>query len=200
MNQNNTQPPPPAGYQPAIPLEYPKIKLQIAAIGALLVVTPLLLIVTWFLQGQPTTLPLNVGNVQDLFLVIVTLIITIVVHELIHGLIYQLLGYRVTYGVSLKLFAAYAGAFGQFQKRNHNLMVGLAPLIILTLALLPFLSISNQTVLLVVFTALLFNIGGAVGDMYLAGRLLQLPQASLLYDADVSTMLIYVPSSPYQKP
>ncbi len=200
MTKSNVYPSPPAGYQVPIRFEYPKIKLQIASIAVLFIVTPVLLFLTWFLQGQPTTFPLQISQIQDLVVVIVTLVITITVHELIHGLVYRSFGYQVKYGVSLHLFAAYAGAFGQWQKRNHNLIVALAPLVSLTVLLGPLLSIPNQSSMLIVFTALLFNIGGAVGDIYLTWRLLRLPQNALLYDMDEATMLIYRPIAAHQKP
>ncbi len=189
-------PPPPEGYQAAVRFEYPKIKLQIAAIGMLFMITPVLLLLTWFLQGQPAAFPVQVNQFLDLVVIIVTLLITITSHELIHGLAYQLLGYRVKYGVSWRLLAAYAGAFGQWQQRNHNLIVALAPLVSLSLLLMPLLIIPQPTITLIVFTALLFNIGGAVGDIYLSWRLLRLPSGSLLYDVDESTMLFYLPLSP----
>ena len=45
----------------------------------------------------------------------------------------------------------------------------------------------------VAVTALMMNTAGAVGDMYLAWRLLRMPRATLLYDKDVKTMLVYRP-------
>lgn len=184
-------PAPPAGYRPAIRFEYPKLALQLAAVAVLIAFTPLLLWLARLLQGGA-----NIGFVSgpgDLALVVITIVVTVLVHELIHGLVYQLLGYRVSYGVSLKLIAAYAGAFAQWQRRDHNIVVALAPLLVLNLALLPLLASSSPTLLLIGFTALLFNTGGAVGDVYLAGRLLRLPRATLLYDADTQTMLLYLP-------
>jgi hypothetical protein len=187
-------PAPPTGYEPAILFKYPKYKLQLAAAGLLLAVAPLLYGVAWLLRGRPAGLPFVVtASLSSLLWVCATVLATVVVHELVHGLAYQLLGYKVSYGASLRLFAAYAAAFGQWQRRNHNLIVALAPLLGLTLLLLPLLALPNPMVALVVFTALLFNTGGAIGDLYLAWRLLRLPPATLLYDVDVSTMLIYRP-------
>ncbi len=40
MTDTNVHPPPPEGYQAAVRFEYPKIKLQFAAIGMLFIATP----------------------------------------------------------------------------------------------------------------------------------------------------------------
>ena len=192
--QNESYPVPPPGYQTAIPFQYPKIKLQIAAVGLLVITTPALIVITWLLQGRPASFTFILDGFLELVLVLVVVVATIVLHELVHGLTYQLLGYRVTYGVSIHLLAAYAGAFKQWQKRNHNILVALAPLVGLTPWLLWLLSLPQPIVVLLAFAALLFNIGGAVGDIYLAWRLLRLPRDTLLYDIDASTMLIFIPS------
>lgn len=195
MTNQIVYPTPLPGYQPAIRFEYPRLRLQLLAIGLIIGVTPVLLLITWLLQGRPGALPLAVSSgLWDLSLVLVTIIVTVIVHEGIHGLVYQLFGYKVSYGASLHLFAAYAGAFGQWQRRNHNIFVALAPLVLLTLFLIPGLSFAQPVVVLITFTALLFNIGGAVGDIYLAWYLWRLPRTTLLYDVDVSTMLIFLPA------
>src|SRR5512145_1360015 len=194
MSTSNLIPPPPIGYQPAIPFRYPKLALQLFALILVVIITPLLLVLNWLWHGHPVT-PRFLSDPGDTVLVCVTIVATVLVHELIHGLTYRALGYRVTYGVSLRLFAAYAGAFAQFQQRNHNIIVALAPLLVLSLLLLPLLASPNPAVVLFSFTALLFNVGGASGDLYLAWRLLRLPPATRLYDVDVVTMLIFCPEA-----
>ena len=129
----------------------------------------------------------------DVVIVIATILITLILHELVHGLTYRLLGYEVRYGVSLRHLAAYAGVFKQWQKRDHNLIAALAPLVILTVLFFPLLGASSSRVVLIAFTLILINTAGASGDMYLTLRLLRMPRASLGYDVDVSTMLIYKP-------
>ncbi len=183
-------PPPPYGYQPAIRFEYPRTFLQIAAITLVIVLLPFLYTLTWLLQGQ---IPHFQAGFIELIIITTTIVITVIVHELIHGLTYQLLGYRVNYGTNLRLLAAYAAAFKQFQQRNHNLFVALAPLFVLTILLVPLLTIQNTWVVLIAFTAILFNCSGAVGDLYLSWRLLRLPPTTLMYDVDETTMLIYLP-------
>lgn len=183
-------PTPPTGYQPAIHFEYPRLALQIGATVLVVVLLPVLFTLTWFLQGR---IPLFRLGWVELGLVILTIMATVLIHEWVHGLAFQLLGYKVTYGASLRLLAAYAAAFGQFQRRNHNLLVALAPLVMLTTLLVPLLAVPHHFLLLIVFTALLFNASGAVADLYLSWRLLRLPPTALLYDVDPKTMLIFLP-------
>lgn len=196
VQDTHPHPKPPPGYQPAVRFEYPKIKLQIAAFVVLAAVTPLLLFLTSFLQRRSLGgLFGGSDRLVKLFLVVVTVLAIMVVHELVHGVAYRLLGYRVTFGVSTHLFAAYAAAFGQWQTRNHNIVVALAPLVVLTGVCTPLLALPNSTIVLLALAALMMNTGGAVGDLYLAWRLSRLPRETLLYDVDVKTMLIYMPDA-----
>src|SRR5687768_12408415 len=183
----------PQGYQSPYRFEYPKIKLQFAGLAVLLLVVPPLVWLTWQVQNLP-----DAGRVVirplDLALLLVAVPLTIVVHELIHGLAFRVLGYQVTYGVAWHLGAAYAGAFGQFQLRRHMFVVALAPLFVLTAALLPLLAVPIRAVVIVVFMMLVLNTGGAVGDLYLVWRLLRLPRGTLLYDVDTNNMFILEPA------
>jgi hypothetical protein len=183
---------PPRGYQPAIRFEYPKVKLQIAAFAVLIGIAPLLLFLVAALQRQPLDEPFGGTNrLVKLLLAVITVLLTIVVHELIHGVALRLLGYRVTFGISLHLFAAYAAAFGQWQTRNHNILVALAPLLSLTIVCVPLLALPNSAIVWLALIVLMMNTSGAVGDLYLVWQLLRLPRETLLYDVDVKTMLIY---------
>jgi hypothetical protein len=190
--QPTSAPPPPAGYQPAYPFRYPKALLQLAGLVLLAVVVPPLIWLTWRVQRLP-----GEGRIVlrplDLVLLLVAAPLTIVVHELIHGLAFRAFGYRVTYGVAWHLGAAYAGAFGQFQRRRHMFVVALAPLLALTAMCLPLLAAPNRAVVIVAFMVLILNTGGAIGDLYLVWRLLRLPRTTLLYDVDTNNMFIFEP-------
>lgn len=129
----------------------------------------------------------------DALLMFLIVIITILAHEAVHGFVYTRLGYKVTYGMSGQLGAAFAAAFQQFQTRNHNLLVALAPLFVLTPLGLLLLTSSHLFIQRIGFTIALFNTGGAIGDLYLAYRLLRLPKQALLYDANEQEMYILLP-------
>ena len=129
----------------------------------------------------------------DAILMFLIVILTILAHEAIHGFVYARLGYKVTYGMSGQLGAAFAAAFQQFQTRNHNLLVALAPLFVLTPLGLLLLTSANLFIQRIGFTIALFNTGGAIGDLYLTYRLLRLPRQALLYDANEREMYILLP-------
>ena len=191
MHQQITSTPaPPQGYKPALPFEYPRLGLQVMAISLVIITLPLLFWLTWVLQGQT---PVFRFGLLELVIVLLTIATTVVLHELIHGLTYSLLGYKVSYGANLRLMAAYAAAFGQWQARGHNVIVALAPLLGLNGLFILLLTIPQPTLTLIAFSALLFNTSGAVGDLYLVWRLWRTPARTLLYDIDVKTMLIYEP-------
>ncbi len=185
-------PVPPAGYGAPLRFRYPVAVLQIASVLLLVVAAPLLALLTALLRGDTAAIPPVLG-VVDVLALLATIVATVLLHELVHGLSYRALGYRVSYGVSLRLVAAYAAAFGQWQRRNHNLLVALAPLLVMTPLLLLLITLGGSTAARLGFAALLFNSAGAVGDLYLAYRLLRAPAATLLYDADPRTMWMAFP-------
>ncbi|NHN40770.1 DUF3267 domain-containing protein [Halorubellus sp. JP-L1] len=112
-------------------------------------------------------------------------------HEFVHGLAYRLLGYEVSYGVLVGMGAFYAAAFHQFQRRDHNLLVGAAPLVVIDAILVAALFVPNPTVAFVAFVGLLFNTTGAAGDLYLVATLLRMPGDVLLYDSDARHSYVF---------
>ena len=185
-------PTPPAGYAPPVRFVYPRRGLQWGSVGLMVLTLPGLFWWTnwWHFAAAYRLLNLSTLDALLMFLIV---ILTIIVHEAIHGLVYARLGYKVTYGLSGQLGAAFAAAFQQFQTRNHNLVVALAPLLVLTSLGLLLLTSSNLLVQRLGFTIALFNTGGAIGDLYLPYRLLRLPQQALLYDANEREMYILLP-------
>lgn len=121
-------------------------------------------------------------------------VVVTAVHELVHGVAYRLLGYDVTYGTALHLGAFYVAAFDQFQTRRDSLLVALAPLVTLTLAVVPLLAAPAPRVAAAAYVAVVFNAAGSAGDLYLAWRLLQDPPGTLYYDADARRSWVYEPA------
>lgn len=126
--------------------------------------------------------------------ILVALFVTVVVHELIHGLVMRSYGQAVTYGVNPAMGAFYASAFGQFQTREQLFVVGLAPLVALTVLATPLLAVPVPTVAVTGFLVLVFNATGSVGDCYLVWRLWRLPEGTLTYDADLRHWYVFEPS------
>jgi hypothetical protein len=108
-------------------------------------------------------------------------VLVILLHELVHGLFFWLAtGSQPHFG--FRLAYAYAAAPGWYIPRNFYVLVGLAPLVLISLlgvALIPFISIYWLYILIF---ALTINASGAVGDVYIVGWLLLRPADTLVND------------------
>jgi hypothetical protein len=108
-------------------------------------------------------------------------VLVMVVHEFIHGLFFWTFTHsKPEYG--FKGVYAYAAAPDWYIPRNQFLVIGLAPLIILTLlglVLLRFLP--SPGVVMVVF-GMTLNAAGAVGDIFIVGLALRKPASCLFRD------------------
>jgi hypothetical protein len=105
----------------------------------------------------------------------------IVPHELVHGLAMRLYGGRPRYGVGLAYFVfpyAYATAEDRFT-RNQFLVITLAPLVVLTLLGTPVMVALGLPWLAVPLAA---NVGGAVGDVWMALTMLGYPSTVSVLD------------------
>jgi len=107
--------------------------------------------------------------------------ITIILHELAHGVLFWFsTRERPKFGCSL--LYAYAAAPGWYLKTNIYWLIGLGPLIFLSLLgilLLPFVPLSWLGYLLF---AIFLNATGAVGDLYIVFRLAFEPIGTLAQD------------------
>ena len=107
-------------------------------------------------------------------------LVVMVLHEGVHALVFALLGGRPTFGAKLP-FALYCSAPNQLFTRNAYLAVGLAPLVLISLAgiLLIFL---EPGLAAYVQLALIGNFSGAAGDLWAARVLLEQPPTALVQD------------------
>ncbi|MCU0499940.1 MAG: DUF3267 domain-containing protein [Anaerolineae bacterium] len=190
-----TYPPPPTGYRPAYRFTYPLLILNI--VGLALLIACVIVLTAWLNQNG-IAFSIIALDISEIVILLAALVIVVVIHELLHGLAYRLMGYQVTYGFSLKLGAAYAAAFNQFQKRWHNIVAALTPLIVITAICLPLLTHVPRVGVVFLFGALIMNTAGAVGDMYVTYRLWRLPKGSLLMDISLEQFLIYEPDTTTQ--
>lgn len=187
-------PDPPDGYETAVRFQYPIARLQIAAIISFIAAAILFTRVAHWLNSDIAITVSAADKFPDIIVILISLVAIVIIHEAVHGLTYRLMGYRVSYGLSWQMGAAYAAAFAQWQKRNHNLIAAVAPLLVLTPLLITLLAFPHHKLNLAAYVALIFNTGGAAGDLYLAWRLLKMPPKALLYDLNPQIMLIYLPN------
>jgi Putative zincin peptidase len=128
--------------------------------------------------------PLSLGGIL-LWLVInaIGYILILPIHEAIHGLCFALWGGKPHFGARLPL-ALYCGARQQLFRRHHYLVVGLAPLILITFAgiVMTLLFPGIASYLLLAFVG---NFAGAAGDVLVARRLMHLSELALVEDTEL---------------
>jgi hypothetical protein len=113
---------------------------------------------------------------------IVGYVIILPLHEVIHGLIFALWGGRPYFGAKLPL-ALYCGAKEQLFRRNQYLVVGLAPLVVITLAGIAF-TLLVPGLAAYILLATIGNFSGAAGDVLVARRILRHSGDILIEDTE----------------
>lgn len=117
-----------------------------------------------------------------LFLNIVGYCIILPLHEIIHGIAFAFWGGRPHFGAKLP-FALYCGAKEQLFRRDQYVVVGLAPFIVITLAGILFIAFSPSLASYSLL-ALIGNVSGAAGDLWVAERIRRLPKNVLIEDTE----------------
>lgn len=199
-----SRPQTPEGYADAYQFEYPKLLLFVSA-SVLLIGSVILygwLLIRW--QG-PEVLPVvfEMGADEEIAIIFTLgetavpflfgFLTVAIVHELLHGVVYQWYGYEVSYGVYWRMGAVYAAVFHQFQSREDNLRVGIAPLVVLTGICLPLLAVPHPIIATTAFFILTLNTAGAVGDIYALWRFYRMPSGTLFYDVTIHHMYVFEP-------
>ena len=109
-------------------------------------------------------------------------VVIMVVHELLHGVAFVLWGGKPYYGAKLPI-ALYCGARNQVFPRNYYLVIGLAPFVIITLAGIIFTLLAPTLSPYALF-ALVGNVSGAAGDLWVVKRLLAQPAEVFVEDLE----------------
>ncbi len=111
------------------------------------------------------------GNMLiTLGLLILVMAVTILLHEMVHGFFFWLFAqHHPEFGIGTGYaFAAMPDWF--FPKRQY-LIIGLSPLILLTVLGLTACAFVPLTWLAALLGAMIINAGGAIGDLYICGRI-----------------------------
>jgi len=116
------------------------------------------------------------GTVGDVFVLLVAVLLvifgTLLVHELIHGLFFWLFT-REKPVFGLGPGYAYAAAPDWFFPKRKYLVIGLSPLVLLTVVGLAVIPIVPAAWVAAIFLAIVFNAGGAIGDLYICMRIVK---------------------------
>ncbi len=171
--------------------------LNLIGLGLLLLFGWLFLWLAMLLRPQPGSELSFSFDLQSGFSailgIVVAFISVLLLHELVHGACFWLIT-RSRPRFGLQLAYAYAAAPDWFIPRDPYLIVGLAPIILISLlgvALLPWLPavLSPPWIF-----ALAVNASGSVGDVYIIGWLLARPASALVNDHG-DCIHIYLPQA-----
>lgn len=115
----------------------------------------------------PAQFPLSFSFLAGILIVI---FVTLSLHELVHGLFFWLFTHeKPEFGIGPGY--AFAAAPGWYFPRGRYFIVALAPFVLLTAVGLLLLALVPAAWLGLLFFAIVFNAGGAVGDLYISMRI-----------------------------
>jgi hypothetical protein len=143
-----------------------------------------LAILRFYPNRPPGSFSSSKNFIQVVLLVLVILaayVSTLFLHEVVHGLFFWLFT-RSKPSFGLRTAYAFAAAPNWFIPRNQYMVIGLAPLIVITfigMAVLPYLPSGFLTAWWVSLTT---NASGAVGDLFIVGWLLVHTSQSFIND------------------
>ena len=123
---------------------------------------------------------------------VVALVLVMLIHELVHGVFFWLFaGRRPRFGIK-GLYVYAAAPLGVYFPRNQYLIVGIAPLGLLTFVGLLLVVIVPVAVVPILMLFIAFNAAGAAGDLIMAVCLLFYSPDTLMQDSDTG-VTIYGP-------
>lgn len=167
--------------EPQQMLPLARLSLQLLLIGGIFFIVLNLSAYIWR-TGQHGA-PLSFGLVALwVGLNILGYILILPFHEFLHGVTISLLGGRPHYGAKLP-FALYCGAKNQIFSWGAYQLIALAPFVIISLAGIV-LTLLAPTIAPYFLFALVGNVSGAAGDLWMVQRLRTLPATALVEDAE----------------
>ena len=122
---------------------------------------------------------------------ILTIVLVLVFHEAIHAFFFWYFS-RQKPKVGFKGSYAFAAMPGWYFPRNQYLLIGIAPLLVITLIGILLLVITPESLLNMILVALILNTSGAIGDLIVVLWLLTKPRYTYALD-QIDSILFYVP-------
>lgn len=185
----HTKPPPLPGYQEISHEQLNMGKLTLIGIP-LIPVWALVLLALVGISGGRTSYEATF-TFWTLLLFCVAMIVVVLLHELVHGVAAAVLGAKPSFGIGPGF--AYTTFLDPMSKKQY-LIVGLAPLIVITIATVTaavvWPGIAGWMIL-----AGTVNASGAIGDLWMEARILRAPRKAMFYDlADGFAVLVPVDS------
>ncbi|MDX2161931.1 MAG: DUF3267 domain-containing protein [bacterium] len=118
------------------------------------------------------------------------LVVVLPLHELLHGIVMRHFGHRVRYGFKPSMGVLYALAENALFRRNEFLLVLLTPLTVITLAGMLLNLVMPESLTYTIALGVIFNAGGAVGDLWMTGVLLHYKKRVIVQD-DAQGFTVY---------
>lgn len=147
--------------------------LQVVGLGWMILAGGLLsLFVLW--MRADLIQAVNTGASANLLIgllgILVIMVITITLHELVHGLFFWLFAHhRPQFGIGPGY--AFAALPDWYFPKKQYLVIGLSPLIVLTVLGLAWCAFAPVMWIGWIFTGVVINVGGAIGDLYVCWRI-----------------------------
>ncbi len=190
----------PDNYQPAGKFNLKSMKqLIFMNIAGLILLILSIWFFGWFINRiRPdfdTLFQFEFSNLATLAISLAKLLLTIsfvmLLHEGFHALFFWLFSKQKPI-IGFKGAYAYASMPGWYFPRNQYLMIGIAPLIFITIIGMILLMLLPTAVLNLVLIALIMNTSGAVGDLFVVIWLLTKPSTTYALD-QIDTIEFFVP-------
>ena len=132
-------------------------------------------------QQFPDAINTDILEFKNFLIFMVGHAVMILVHELIHGLFIKITsGFKVNYGLTLSY--AYAGNKSAYFNKKSYLAIALSPFILLGILLQLALVFLPSAYFWLFYLLQVFNLGGALGDFYVAYLTLSMPNDVLVND------------------
>lgn len=122
--------------------------------------------------------------------IILVIFLVLMFHEAIHAFFFWIFSGQKPL-VGFKGFYAYAAMPGWYFPRNQYILIGIAPLVVITLIGILLLATLPSTLLNLVLIGLVLNTSGAVGDLFVVIWLLTKPASTLALD-QIDSIEFYV--------
>lgn len=151
-------------------------------------------IAAYIAQTHITSGSIGAWGVISWFVInIVVYILVMFLHEGIHALAFAFWGGKPYFGAKLPM-ALFCGAKNQIFHRNHYLVVGLAPFVVITVAGILFTLFSPALAAYTLFGTI-GNFSGAAGDLWVAMKLWRQPPSVLVEDTETGYRVWEIVSS-----
>jgi putative zincin peptidase len=112
---------------------------------------------------------------------VVLMIVVVLIHEFIHGVFFWLFtGDQPKFGIGPGY--AYASAPKWYIPRGRYVVIGLSPLVLISLIGIVLIALVNDIALIPILFSMTINAAGAAGDMWMIYRILREPREILVND------------------